>query len=47
MVHKILSYLIFGIISCIEYIELSKHDTIEVRLNSRVHLYISSFKFNQ
>ena len=46
MVHKISSYLLFGI-SCIEYIELSKHDTIEVRVNSRVYLDISSFKFNQ
>ena len=47
MINIIWLMFLFGIISCIDFIELPKYDKIEVKANSKVYLDISSFKVNQ
>ena len=47
MINIIWLMFLFGIISCIDFIELPKYETIEVKANSKVYLDISSFKVNQ
>ena len=47
MINIISLMFLFGIISCIDFIELPKYETIEVKANSKVYLDISSFKVNQ
>ena len=47
MINIIWLIFLFGKILCIDFIELLKYKTIEVKANSKVYLDISSFKVDQ
>ena len=47
MFNGVLLYFLIGIISCFQFIELPRYDTIEVIPNTKVYLDISSFEVGQ